>query len=176
MTDDVRYPIGRYAPPDPIDADTLAAWKASLAAAPGRVRDAVAGLEPAQLDTPYREGGWTVRQVVHHLPDSHMNAYLRFKWALTEDRPRVPGYDQAAWAALADSVGGAVEPPLALLEALHRRWGLLLEAMAPEAFERTFVNPRDGAERSLAWLLGLYVWHGSHHTAQVVALRMRRGW
>jgi uncharacterized damage-inducible protein DinB len=176
MTDDPRYPIGRYAPPDVIDAVTLASWTESIASAPGRVREAVAGLDAGQLDTPYRDGGWTVRQVTHHLPDSHMHAYLRFKWALTEDRPVVPGYDEARWAALNDSLHGPVEPALALLEALHTRWLALIASTAPADFERRFVNPRNGAERSLGWLLGLYAWHGAHHTAQVTALRARRGW
>lgn len=176
MTHDPRYPIGRYAPPEAIDAAVLKGWAGALGDAPGRVREVLRGLSDSQLDTPYREGGWSVRQVAHHLPDSHMHAYLRFKWALTEPTPAVPGYDEARWAALSDSLHGPVEPALALLEALHERWLALIVTMAPADFERGFLNPRNGTERSLGWLLGLYVWHGAHHTAQVAALREQRGW
>ncbi len=176
MTDDPRYPIGRYMPPETIDAATVRDWIHAVRQTPGRVHAAVEGLDASQLDTPYRDGGWTVRQVVHHLPDSHMHSYLRFKWALTESTPVGTSYDEASWAALADSVRGPVEPSLALLAALHERWLLLLETMAPDDFERRFVHPRNGVERSLAWLLGLYAWHGAHHTAQITALRDRKGW
>lgn len=176
MPDDPRYPIGRYAPPSRIDATILATWTGAVAEAPARLRRAVAGLEDDRLDTPYREGGWTVRQVVHHLPDSHMHTYLRFKWALTADTPSVAAYDQAAWADIQDSRTAPIEPSLALFEALHLRWLALIGGMTEGDFERRYLNPRNGDERTLAWTLGLYAWHGAHHTAQIVALRERMGW
>jgi uncharacterized damage-inducible protein DinB len=176
MSDDPRYPIGRYAPPDTIDAVARGRWRHALEQAPGRLRDAVAGLDDGQLDTPYRDGGWTARQIVHHLADSHLHTYLRFKWALTEDKPAVAGYDQDRWAALPDSVRGPVAPALELFGGLHASWLALLSAMRPDDFERSYVNPGNGAERSLNWALGLYAWHGEHHTAQILALRARRGW
>lgn len=176
MTDDPRYPIGRYAPPATIDAAARERWARAVAKAPQRLREAVAGLDDRQLDTPYREGGWTVRQIVHHLADSHLHTYLRFKWALAADTPAVADYDQDRWAALADSVHGPAAPALDLFEGLHASWLALLEVMRDEDFERCYLNPGNGAERSLAWALGLYAWHGEHHTAQILGLRARRGW
>jgi uncharacterized damage-inducible protein DinB len=176
MTDDPRYPIGRYAPPETIDAATRAAWIEAVMEAPAQLRRAVAGLDDAQLDTPYRQGGWSVRQVVHHLPDSHLHTYLRFKWALAEDTPVVAGYDPAAWAGLPDSVHGAPEPALALFESLHARWSLVLDGMDDADFDRRYINPGNGLPRTLGWTLGLYAWHGEHHVAQIVALRERRAW
>lgn len=174
--DDLRYPIGRFAPPSVLDAAARGAWMARLAAAPSALRRAVAGLDEAQLDTPYRPGGWTVRQVVHHLPDSHLNSYLRFRWALTEPTPTARAYDERAWAELPDASHGPVAPSLALFEALHARWALLLDAMGDDDFERAWVHPQTGAARTLAWTLGLYAWHGEHHVAHIVRLRERRGW
>lgn len=176
MMADPRYPIGRFAPPPTIDAATLARWREAIAEAPARLRAAVEGLGEEQLDTPYRDGGWSVRQVVHHLPDAHLHTYLRFKWALAEDVPAVAAYDQAAWANLPDSLAGPIEPSLQLLEALHARWLDVLERMAPDAFERLYLNPRTGEPRSLAVTLGVYAWHGEHHIAQITALRERMGW
>jgi uncharacterized damage-inducible protein DinB len=176
MTDDPRYPIGRYAPPQTIDAATRSAWIDSVMEAPARLRRAVAGLDDAQLDTPYRDGGWSVRQVVHHLPDSHLHTYLRFKWALAEDTPVVAAYDPAAWAALPDSLHGAPGTALALFESLHARWILLLDGMDDADFGRDYINPGTGLPRTLGWTLGLYAWHGEHHAAQIVALRERRDW
>jgi len=173
---DPRYPIGRFAPPERIDEAVLRHWRETVARAPGRLRDAVEGLDDAQLDTAYREGGWTVRQVVHHLPDAHLHTYLRFKRALTEDVPAVGGYDQAAWAALPDSVQAPIEPALTLFAALHARWALLLDAMAPADFERRYLNPHGGEPRSLGVTLGVYAWHGDHHIAQITALRQRMRW
>lgn len=176
MTHDPRYPIGRYAPPETIDAAVRAAWIDDVAAAPARLRAALDGLDDGQLDTPYREAGWSVRQVVHHLADSHLHTYLRFKWALAEDTPAVAAYDQDAWAALPDSVRGEVGPALALFDGLHGRWLPLLRGMDEEAYGRAYLNPRTGSERTLGWTLGLYAWHGEHHVAQILALRERRGW
>jgi hypothetical protein len=139
------------------------------------MRAAVSGLSTAQLDTPYRDGGWTVRQVVHHVPDSHMNAYTRFRLALTESEPTIKPYDQEAWANLADSRTAPVEWSLALLEALHRRWAAMLESLADEDFSRRFRHPEIGVV-TLGEVLGMYSWHGRHHVAHITGLRGRMGW
>jgi hypothetical protein len=173
--DDLRYPVGRYAAPDPITPEHRAAWIAALEAAPAALRAAVEGLSDDRLDTPYRPGGWTVRQVVHHVPDSHLNAYVRFKLALTEDAPTIKPYEEARWAELPDSTG-PVAPSLDLLDSLHARWVALLRAMPEEAWARTFFHPEQGRALRLDWTLGLYAWHGKHHAAHVTALRGREGW
>jgi hypothetical protein len=172
---DLRYPIGRYAPP----ASYTDAWREAsidtFAAAPDALRAAVGGLSEAQLDTPYRPGGWTVRQVIHHVPDSHLNAYLRLKLALTEDRPIIKPYDEEAWAKLEDTRSTPIDVSLQLLSAVHDRMTRLLRAMTPSDFERRYVHP-DSGEHPLNHLIGLYAWHGAHHTAHVTALRARMGW
>lgn len=172
---DLRYPIGRYAAPDPITPEQRTAWIEQIAAAPAALRAAVGGLGEHQLDTPYRPGGWSLRQVVHHVPDSHLNAYARFKLALTEDAPTIKPYDEARWAELADSTG-PIAPSLDLLDALHTRWVALMRAMPDDAWGRTFVHPEHGRSLRLDWTLGLYAWHGRHHAAHVTALRDREGW
>jgi hypothetical protein len=165
-----RYPIGTFTfPPTTTEAQRLV-WIAEIAEAPAKLRAAVAGLTPAQLDTPYRDGGWTVRQVVHHIPESHMNAYIRFKLALTEDQPTVKTYDEAAWANLADIQSTPVETSLKLLEALHDRWVLVLRMLDDAAFARTFRHPELGLVR-LDQNLALYAWHGKHHVAHVLSVR-----
>jgi len=173
---DPRYPMGHYEPRPTPDADTLARWIDELAAAPGQMRRAVEGLTPEQLDTPYREGGWTVRQIAHHVPDSHMNAYVRFRLALTEDAPTIKPYDEALWAGLPDARTADPALSLALLEALHGRWVILLRALAPADFARTFRHPEHPAPVTLAHPLGLYAWHGRHHAAQAMSVRQARGW
>jgi uncharacterized damage-inducible protein DinB len=173
--DDLRYPVGRF---ERVDALTTAARKAAIddiAVMPVQFRAAVAGLDESQIDTPYRPGGWTVRQVAHHLPDSHMNAYSRFKMALTEDVPTIKPYDEAAWAALEDSRTTPVETSLGLLDGIHDRWVRILRAMSPSDFTRTLQHPERGP-MSLDQLLALYAWHGKHHTAHVTKLRERNGW
>jgi uncharacterized damage-inducible protein DinB len=172
---DLRYPIGRYVPNPRPDAATLADWIDQVAAAPETLRTAVRGLDDIQLDTPYREGGWTVRQVAHHVPDSHLNSYVRFKLALTEDVPTIKPYDESLWAELPDATG-PVEGSLVLLERLHERWVRLLRALTPAEFERTFRHPDLEAPVTLASTLGLYAWHGRHHPAQITTLRAARGW
>lgn len=166
MSHDPRYPIGRFSPPGAYAAEETAAWIGEIAILPTHLREAVKGLDEAALDTPYREGGWTVRHVVHHLPDSHLNAYVRFKLALTEESPTIRPYDEAAWARLPDAAG-AVELSLDLLEALHRRWVALLETMDEAAFRRAFVHPEHGRTMTLHATLALYAWHGRHHLAHV---------
>ena len=173
---DLRYPIGEFTPTGPPDADGRRACIARIAAAPALLRAAVAGLDSAQLDTPYRPDGWTVRQVVHHLPDSHLNGYTRFHLALTEPAPVIKPYDEAAWARLPDGQGGPIAPSLDLLDALHRRWIFLLERLRSDDWARTYHHPGQGRDLSLEEGLALYAWHGEHHVAHITALRRRSGW
>ena len=171
---DLRYPIGKFqrdASPSP---ENNRRRILEIEAAPAQLRRAVAGLTSAQIDTPYRPEGWTVRQTVHHLADSHMNAYVRFKLALTEDAPTIKLYDEALWAQTADNQE-PVEISLALLEALHQRWSNLLQSMKESDYTRTLVHPENGVV-PLHVQLAIYGWHGRHHTAHITALRERNGW
>jgi uncharacterized damage-inducible protein DinB len=172
--DDLRFPIGRLSPSASSVPGTRAAHIQTLRLLPERLRAAVAGLNDAQLDTPYREGGWTVRQVVHHLADSHANGYIRGKMALTEDWPTIKPYDQAAWAELADSKL-PIDVSLALIAGLHARWAALLESFTDEDFQKGYNHPEDGRV-SLARALAMYEWHSRHHTAHITSLRTRMGW
>lgn len=168
---DLRYPIGRFSTaPAAVRAENLEA----LRLAPEKLRAAVSGLNDAQLDTPYREGGWTIRQVVHHLADSHANAYIRFKLALTEEWPTIKTYDEAAWAKLADS-RQPIEASLAMFDALHQRWLALLQSLRDEDFQKGFVHPASGTQ-TLEFCAALYAWHARHHTAHIASLRARQGW
>jgi uncharacterized damage-inducible protein DinB len=172
---DLRYPIGKFEiPPHITDVDRTALVD-QIAALPGEIRAAVAGLDDAKLDTPYRDGGWTVRQVVHHVPDSHLNAYTRFKLALTEDTPTIKTYEEARWAELPEARSAPIEVSLALLEALHERWVLLLRVLAPGQFTRSFRHPEIGL-MSLDQQVAMYAWHGRHHLAHIASLRARMGW
>ncbi len=173
-TDKLRYPIGRFAPPPTSTPELRAAHIQTLRLLPERLKAAVAGLDNAQLGTPYREGGWTVRQVVHHVADSHINAYVRFKLALTEDWPTIKPYDEAAWAGLSDSKL-PVADSLALIAALHARWTALLESLSAGDFEHGYNHPQMGRQ-DLATVLAIYEWHSRHHTAHIVALRARQSW
>jgi hypothetical protein len=173
--DDLRYPAGKFSFDLEPTLDKRQDWISAIAGAPAGLRRAVEGLSDRQLDTPYRPDGWTVRQVVHHVPDSHMNAYIRFKLALTEDKPTIKAYDEAAWAVVADTARTPVETSLTLLDALHRRWVILLESMKEEDFNRQLVHPERGLVTN-DWLLQVYAWHGRHHTAHVTSLRQREGW
>jgi len=176
MEQDLRYPIGKFSwgPSDPA-AQERGRLIAEIAEAPAKLRAAVAGLNEPQFATPYRPGGWTVRQVVHHLPDSHLNSYVRFKLALTEDTPTIKPYFEDRWAALPDSQVTPVETSLALLESLHHRWVMLLRAMSDADFARKLCHPEYG-ELTLGKLLTMYAWHGKHHVAHITALRERMGW
>ncbi|HEU0014158.1 MAG TPA: bacillithiol transferase BstA [Longimicrobium sp.] len=175
MTEDPRYPIGRFDLGGEYTDARREEAIGHIAACPHELRAAVQGLKDEQLDTPYREGGWTVRQVIHHVPDSHMNAFIRFKWGLTEDSPPIKTYDEAAWAELGDVPGTPVDVSLALLDNLHARWTVLLRSLTGEQWQRTIQHPEWGRIR-LEQLLGLYSWHSRHHVAHVVALRERMGW
>ena len=172
--DALRYPTGRFQRPPSLDTTARAKAIETIAATPARLRDAVRGLTPEQIETPYRPGGWTVRQVVHHVPDSHLNAYIRFKLALTENEPTIKPYDESEWAKLAD-IRVPLETSLALLDAVHERWVAILQAMTSADFERMLVHPETGRQR-LDQMLALYAWHGPHHTAHVTTLRQRMGW
>jgi uncharacterized damage-inducible protein DinB len=171
----LKYPVGKFSRPAEFTADLRRQSTATMAALPEKLRAAVAGLNDAQLDTPYREGGWTVRQVVHHLADSHMNAYVRFKLALTEDWPTIKPYKEGAWAELADSKL-PVEPSLQLVAALHERWVSLIESLSPEELQRGFVHPEHDRRQNLELALVMYAWHSLHHTAHITELRKRMGW
>jgi len=175
MATDLRYPIG----PFKFDGDATPARRAAriadIAATPAALRAAVRGLSDPQLDTLYRLGGWTVRQVVHHVPDSHMNAYIRMKLCVTEDSPTIKPYDEKAWAELPDGREGSIDGSLTLLELLHERWVRFLRGLPDGAFERTVMHPESGVW-SLDRLVAMYAWHGKHHTAHVTALRERMGW
>ena len=172
---DARYPIGKMEMPKEITGAKRQQAIASIAAAPKNLREAVRGLNDAQLDTPYREGGWTVRQLVHHVADSHMNAYVRLKLALTEDKPTIKPYEESVWAELADSKGAPIEASQTLLDALHERWDRVWRSLKAEDFSRKLVHPENG-ERTIDWLLFVYEWHGRHHVAHITELRKRQGW
>jgi uncharacterized damage-inducible protein DinB len=164
---DPRYPIGKFEAPRSISAQDRAGLIDNVATAPARLRTAVRGLSDKELDTPYRDGGWTVRQVIHHVPESHMNAYIRFKLALTEQDPVIKPYDEAAWARLPDNAGASIESSLRLLEHLHERWVVLMRAMEEEAWKRRYIHPEQGRAVPLEEVLALYSWHGDHHIAHV---------
>lgn len=173
-TEDLRYPIGRFSVAGAVTRERVDAWIDDIAALPADLRRVVCALTDAQLDTPYRPQGWTVRQVVHHLPDSHMNSFIRFKWALTEERPTIKAYDENGCAALPDyrqPVAGSLD----LLDALHRRWTILLRGLSWPQLQREFVHPESGPA-ALAAAVGAYAWHGRHHLAHVERLLERRGW
>jgi len=166
MAIDRRYPIGPFSFDPDVTPHSRSSAIAAIAELPRQFRAVVAPLTDRQIDTPYRDGGWTVRQVVHHVADSHINAYVRFRWALTEDAPTMKAYDEKAWAGLPDAAGAPVALSLDLLSSLHARWVVLLEAMSPGDFARDIVHPVSGRQ-PLERFLQLYAWHGRHHTAHV---------
>ena len=174
--DDLRYPVGKFEPRTELTAGERREAIDVIAAAPAKLRAAVAGLTDEQLDTPYRDGGWTVRQVVHHLPDSHMNAFVRLKLALTEETPTIKPYDESTWAKLADARITPTEVSLTLLDALHERWVGLMRALDERDFKRTFKHPDHEGVQNVDWLVGMYAWHSRHHVGHITALRERMGW
>jgi uncharacterized damage-inducible protein DinB len=173
---DLRYPVGKFDWDAPISEADRPRLIAEIAETPGALRSAVAGLSRDQLETRYRPGGWTVKQVVHHVPDSHMNAYIRFKLGLTEDEPTIKPYDEAAWAELPDSQKVPIDVSLDLLDSVHVRWVTLLRSMDAADFRRAVRHPEYDRLITLGQLLALYAWHGRHHVAHIVALRKRKGW
>ena len=172
---DPRFPIGKFHYSGPHTQEEEQQFLDDIAQTPANLRASVKGLTDEQLDTPYRPGGWTVRQVVHHLPDSHLNSYLRFKLALTEENPTIKTYAEDRWAELNDSRDTPVEVSLTLLESLHDRWVRLLRSLTPEEWKRTFRHP-DLGEMNLQKTLALYAWHGKHHVAHINELRKHRSW
>lgn len=172
---DLRYPVGKFTPDDNPTPESRAQHIEQLASLPGQMRQAVNGLTPEQLDTPYRDGGWTVRQVVHHVPDSHLNAYVRFKLALTENIPTIKPYDEAAWAKLKDSELTPIDVSLTLLDAVHTRWVTLLRTLKPDDFAKKFNHPELGVQ-TLDRTLAMYSWHSRHHLAHITTLRERMKW
>lgn len=172
---DPRFPIGKFSFPGSVTDADRASFIADIETTPAKLRAAVAGLSTQQLDTPYRDGGWTVRQVTHHVPDSHMNAYVRYKLALTEDVPTIKPYEEDRWALLGDTNATPIEVSLLLLDSLHDRWVRLLRSLGPEDWKREFRHPEMGVV-SLERNLALYAWHGKHHVAHVTELRKRMGW
>jgi hypothetical protein len=174
-TADLRYPIGKFKAPEEYTDELIKQYIKDIEDTPANLRNAVAGLNEAQLDTPYREDGWTIKQVVHHVPDSHMNAYIRFKLALTEGQPVVKTYEEDLWAELKDTFLTPISVSLDLLDFLHKRWVVLLRSLEKEDFDRTYMNPQSGLF-NLKQALGMYSWHGRHHIAHITELRKRNGW
>ncbi|MEC0486502.1 bacillithiol transferase BstA [Bacillus glycinifermentans] len=174
--EDLRYPIGTFQAPHQTDKQERADLIRALKQAPAMLKKAVSGLNDTQLDTPYRTGGWTVRQVVSHIADSHLNGYIRCKLALTEETPLIRPYDEQKWAGLADSLTFDPQLAIELLEPLHNRWAALFEALTDADYDKAYLHPDTGEEISLHHALALYVWHSKHHTAHITSLRDRTGW
>lgn len=172
----LRYPIGHFIPHQAVSDQQLSDWIAELEALPIKLRDVVSGMSADRLDTPYRPGGWTVRQVVHHVSDSHHNSYIRFKWGLTEDNPTIKAYDEKAWADLFDSRSGPVGPSLDHLEAIHTKLVFLLRGLDREDLRRTFTHPDTGVASTLEENISRYAWHGNHHLAHIESLVARKAW
>ena len=173
--DDLRYPVGKFHYDSAAGPEQKQAFLEEIAQTPAKLRSAVAGLDDTQFETPYRPGGWTVRQVVHHVPDSHLNSYVRFKLALTEDEPTIKTYAEDRWAELPDNKATPVEVSLTLLDSLHDRWVRLLRSLTPEQWKRSFRHPELGP-MTLEKTLALYAWHGRHHVAHITELRKRMSW
>lgn len=175
MLDDVRYPIGKFTP-QPLDATALAQYILDIEQLPENLEVALLNLDTAQIQTPYREGGWTVNQLVHHIADSHMNAFTRVKLALTEENATLKAYDENAWSVLADVTQVPVNVSVTLLHALHLRWVTLLKSLSADQLNRSIHHPVSGRDMSVWFLISLYAWHGKHHVAHITALRNRNNW
>ena len=175
MQKDPRYPIGKFDENINVTKELKSEFISTIENLPSQLRKEVENLSQQQLDIPYREGGWTVRQVIHHLPDSHINSYVRFKLALTEDNPKIKTYEEHLWAELKDTFETPIEISLNLLEALHQRWSILLNSLTDEQFSRTFQHPEWGSI-TLSTTLALYAWHSKHHLAHITELKKKMGW
>jgi hypothetical protein len=173
--DDLRFPVGKFHHEGSVNDQQKQAFLDEIEQTPAKLRAAVDGLSDSQLDTPYRPDGWTVRQVVHHVPDSHLNSYVRFKLALTEDEPTIKTYAEDRWAELSDTKATPIEVSLVLLESLHHRWVRLLRSLTPDEWKRSFRHPELGP-MTLEKTLALYAWHGRHHVAHITELRKRMSW
>jgi hypothetical protein len=174
--DSVRYPVGKYEKPDKVLKSDISRWRKEIERLPRDLKKLVAGWNNEQLDSPYRDGGWTVRQVIHHLADSHINAYCRIKWALTEDNPTVKPYEEKLWAELSDARTADIKSSLQILTGIHKRWGLAIRAMSKEDYKRTFFHPVNGSNQSIGEIIGMYAWHGRHHLAHIQNLKTAKGW
>lgn len=175
MTEELKYPIGKYEP-QAFSAEQKEQWLLDIQWLPEQVEHALLNLDEVQLQTPYRPQGWTVHQLVHHIADSHMNAYIRFKLGLTEDNPTIKPYEENQWALLADTRELPVNISITILHALHKRWITVLRDIADEQWNRTVFHPGSKTTMSLWFLLGMYAWHGRHHVAHITRLREREGW
>lgn len=175
MSEDLRFPIGKFNYEEAQAAQNRARSIRAVSELPSQLRLAIAGLSSGQMKTPYREGGWTINQVVHHLADSHMNSFIRFKLALTEDAPAIKTYQEDLWAKLPDADNDAPELSLKIIDALHERWFLLLSAMNDTDFRRQLTHPEHG-KIDLNYMVALYQWHGKHHVAHITNLRRQKGW
>ena len=173
--EDLRYPIGKYVP-QPFSEKQLQDWLIDIKFLPAHLENAVLNLDESQINTAYRPEGWTVKQLIHHVADSHMNAYIRFKLGLTEENPTIKTYDEAAWANLIDTQNLPVNISFTLLHALHARWVEILKGMATDDWNRTVYHPEQKKDITLWYLLGMYAWHGKHHVAHITALRQRMNW
>jgi len=173
--DKVRYPIGDFGLDPHVTAAKRREWLQHISELPEKLAAAVSGLSDVQLNSPYRDNGWTLRQVVHHLADAHVNGFARFKLALTEDEPSIKTYEEALWAETPDAREAPVDLSIRLLDALHRRWTILLDSLADAQFDRAFVHP-DRGRMTIDKAIQLYAWHGLHHTGQITGLRARRAW
>ena len=176
MSQDLSYPIGKFKSPDVIDQKQVNEWIEEIAILPRQMEEAIQGLSDAQLDTPYRPNGWTVRQVIHHVPDSHISSYMRFHWAMTEENPLIKAYDEKSWALLDYHKALSPKTSLELLQALHARWVVLMKNMNSNDLDRTFVHPEDGKTYFLREVIGMYAWHGKHHLAHIQSLKSRMNW
>jgi hypothetical protein len=174
--DSLRFPIGKFEAPQILTQELMDGYIKDIETLPARLKQAVNGLNDAQLDTPYRPDGWTIRQVVHHCSDSHMNSMIRFKLALTEDEPTIKPYYEERWAELADSKTIPIAPALLLLEGLHQRWTILLRSLSNEDLQKTFIHPEHGKRFRLDENIGVYAWHGNHHLAHITSLKTRMNW
>lgn len=172
--ENLKYPIGKYKPGSSYSPGQEKKWIDDIKSLPDQLDEAVSNFTEEQLDTPYRPGGWTVRQLIHHIADSHINSYVRMKWALTEENSTIKAYDQDKWADLADSKA-SVSVSLELIKALHKRWGILLDSLDPQDFEIEYNHPESG-KQTLWRHLELYSWHGRHHLAHILSLKERENW
>lgn len=172
----LRYPVGKFSFPEQISAEEISSMLKTIEELPAKLRNAVSNMNDDQLNTPYREGGWTLKQVVHHLFDSHANSYMRMKFAMTEDNPTIKPYFEDRWAELEDGKSAPVELGLELLELLHKRWIIFLRSMSEKDLKRTFVHPDNKRSQTIAQTIALYAWHSRHHLAHITELKKRMGW
>jgi len=172
----LKYPIGKFQRPADLSPDRVAEWVNDIEQLPQQLRASIAGFSEEQINTPYRPEGWTVRQLIHHIADSHMNSYIRYRWTLTEDNPTIKAYHQSAWGDLPDCKSEPVEVSLSILEGVHQRWVTLLKSFGPAEWKRTFFHPESEQQFTLDLNTAIYSWHGKHHLAHIEALKNRKGW